>query len=167
MKNIVMIVTLSALLGACDERERAAITAPDVVSAAPVATAAPAASAGSVDPCALVSAQDMGVMFGELKEGPSTSTGLRNERQCNFTNMAGSWIKLSVYSGADRWEWEKGITNALSPRAVGGLGDDAFAVHRGTDAVVYVRKGESILELSCSCPAETAEAIARVATTKL
>ena len=106
-------------------------------------------------------------MFGELKDGPLPSTGLRNERQCNFTNMAGSWIKLSVYGGADRWESDKAMTNAQSPRQVGGLGDEAFAIKRGTDSVVYVRKDGTILELSCSCSSENAEAIARVATTKL
>lgn len=106
-------------------------------------------------------------MFGELKEGPSASSGLRNERQCNYTNMAGSWIKLSLYGGQERWDWEKGITNAQNPRTIGGLGDEAFAIQRGTDAVVYVRKAQTILELSCSCPAATAEAIARVTTSKL
>jgi hypothetical protein len=159
-----------ALLFGCESHERPLVEAATPAAAAPapdtpvVTTSAPA---GDVDPCSLVSAQDMGVMFGELKEGPVTSTGLRNERQCNFTNMAGSWIKLSVYSGKERWEWERGITNAQSPRDVGGLGDEAFAIKRGTDAVVYVRKGDRILELSCSCPAETAEAIARVATQRL
>ena len=121
----------------------------------------------SADPCLLVTPQDMGVMFGALKEGPAPSSGLRHERQCNYTNEAGSWIKLSLYEGSERWEWEKGITTSQSPRTLGGLGDEAFAIRRGTDAVVYVRKGESILELSCSCSAETAEAIARVATTNL
>lgn len=128
---------------------------------------AASATATATDPCALVSSRDMAVMFGELKEGPLTSSGLRGERQCNFTNIAGSWIKLSLASGRDRWESEQAMANAQSPRGVGGLGDEAFAIRRGTDSLVFVRKGDSILELSCSCPADTAEAIARVATTKL
>lgn len=167
--NVIVSVSLVLLTIACGKSEATQPAQSDPVAAAASAAstaAVPDASAG-IDPCALVSAQDMGVMFGELKEGPLTSSGLRNERQCNFTNMAGSWIKLSVYGGAERWEWEKGITNAQNPRPVGGLGDEAFAILRGTDAVVYVRKGESILELSCSCPAATAEAIARVATQRL
>jgi hypothetical protein len=162
MKNVFAIALLCLAAAGCGDHDRVAAAEPQEVRA--VATAG---SPSDADPCALVTAQDMGVMFGEIKEGPSPSTGLRNERQCNYTNLAGSWIKLSLYGGADRWEWEKGITNAQSPREVGGLGDEAFAIRRGTDAVVYVRKGESILELSCSCPAEMAEAIARVATTKL
>lgn len=153
-----VIVLISLLAGAgCGSRE------------APThASQAAAVRAGSSDPCALVTAQDMGVMFGELRDGPLPSSGLRDQRQCNYTNTAGSWIKLSVDGGGvGRWEWEKGIANAQGPREVGGLGDEAFALRRGTDAVVFVRKGESILELSCSCAAETAEAIARVATTRL
>ena len=126
-----------------------------------------ATAAATADPCSLVPLQDMAVMFGAIKDGPLPSSGLREERQCNYTNETGSWIKLSLARGADRWEWERGVTGAQSPRDVGGLGDEAFAIRRGTDAVVYVRKGESILELSCSCPADTAEAIARVATTRL
>lgn len=161
--NVLILSTVSLALSGCGGGTT------EVASAAArqsTATVTPEASVNA-DPCALVTSQDMRVMFGELKEGPSPSSGLRNERQCNYTNMAGSWIKLSLYGGSERWEWEKGITNAQSPRDVGGLGDEAFAIRRGTDAVVYVRKGDSILELSCSCPAETAEAIARVATTKL
>jgi hypothetical protein len=158
---LTLIATALALAG-CGGRATEAAAAPE-----PAAVTSAAEPSSSADPCALVAFRDMGVMFGELKEGPSPSTGLRNERQCNYTNTAGSWMKLSLYGGSERWEWEKGIANAQSPREVGGLGDEAFAIRRGTDAVVYVRKGDSILELSCSCPAETAEAIARVATTKL
>lgn len=165
MKTMTIVLLICALLPACAKHESTIEPrAETVVATVPAALAAPSTT---IDPCALVSARDMGVMFGELKEGPVTSSGLRNERQCNFTNMAGSWIKLSVYSGSDRWEGEKGITNASSPHPIGGLGDEAFAITRGTDAVVYVRKGDAILELSCSCPAETAEAITRVATQKL
>jgi hypothetical protein len=164
MKNLaaMLLVAMLPAVAACGEREQAsAAERPQTQSSAEPAPASDA------DPCALVSAQDMGVMFGELKESPSPSSGLRNERQCNYTNTSGSWLKLSLYGGTERWEWEKGITNAQSPRSIGGLGDEAFAIQRGTDAVVYVRKGASILELSCSCPADTAEAIARVVTTKL
>ena len=158
MKNIITIALF--VLISCGGREHATVAQTPVaaVAAEPVSVA---------DPCALVTPPDMAVMFGELKEGPSPSTGLRDERQCNYTNMSGSWIKLSLYSGQERWDWEKGITNAQNPRAVGGLGDEAFAIKRGTDSVVYVRKGQSILELSCSCSSENAEAIARVATTRL
>jgi hypothetical protein len=165
MKTI--IIALCMLTAACGNREQVSAATSATTASTSAPSAAAAAPVTSADPCALVTAQDMGVMFGELKEGPSPSTGLRDERQCNYTNMAGSWIKLSLYGGRERWDWEKGITNAQSPKDVGGLGDEAFAIKRGTDAVVYVRKAESILELSCSCPSEMAEAIARVATKNL
>lgn len=163
--NFLMILALAA----CGDHDRVAAAEPQTSSSSSSATAASVAAVATatVDPCAVVSAKDIGVMFGELKEGPSASSGLRNERQCNYTNMSGSWLKLSLYGGQERWEWEKGITNAQSPQPVGGLGDEAFAIQRGTDSVVYVRKGDAILELSCSCPATTAEAIARVTTSKL
>lgn len=174
MKTIATILSISLssfVVLACGRSEPADISSSETTSVAAPATA-PAAEANkidvtTIDPCVLVPRQDMQTMFGELKEGPTPGTGLRNERQCNYTNTAGEWIKLSVYGGTDRWQWEKGITNAQNPRDIGGLGDEAFAIKRGTDAVVYVRKGETILELSCSCPAERAEAISRVATTKL
>jgi hypothetical protein len=155
------------LFANCGGENRPVSDAPAAAAAATTVAVTRPAPTTDRDPCTLVTAQDMGVMFGELKEGPLPSSGLRNERQCNYTNMSGSWIKLSVYGGRERWEWEKGITNAQNPQNVGGLGDEAFAIKRGTDSVVYVRKGEAILELSCSCPASTAEAIARVATTRL
>ena len=165
MKRLIAIAVCIFLAG-CGDHDRIGAAEAQSTSAS-VSTSAAAAPPSNADPCSLVTPQDMGTMFGEIKEGPSPSSGLRNERQCNYTNMAGSWIKLSLYGGSERWEWDRGITNAQNPREVGGLGDEAFAIRRGTDAVVYVRKGESILELSCSCGADTAEAIARVATTKL
>jgi hypothetical protein len=139
---------------------------------APVATSHPSAAAAArpietIDPCAMIDIGELASGFGEIKEGPVAGTGLRNERQCNYTNTAGSWLKLSLYSGADRWEWERGITNAQNPRDVAGLADEAFAIKRGTDSVVYVRAAESILELSCSCSSEVAESLARKAASKL
>jgi hypothetical protein len=132
------------------------------VSAAPSFGAGPTAS--GADPCALIDKAAMAALFGELKEGPKPDTGLRQERECGYTNMAGSWLKLSVY-GKDRWGWEKGMAN--EPRDIAGLGDEAFVTKRGTDSVVYVRKGESILEVSCSCSREEAEKVARKAAPKI
>ena len=137
-----------------------------VVLSAPRQAAAEEPSKGP-DPCTLVDKAALAGLFGELKEGPTPGSGLRNERQCDYTNMTGSWIKFSLYSGMDRWEWEKGMANAQNPKDLAGLGDEAFAIKRGSDSVVYVRKGESILELSCSCSRDVAEKIARKAAGKL
>ena len=131
------------------------------ISAGPSFGADPASGP---DPCALVDKAAMATLFGEIKEGPKPDTGLRQERQCGYTNMAGSWVKLSVY-GKDRWDWEKNMAN--EPRDIAGLGDEAFVTKRGTDSVVYLRKGESILEVSCSCSREDAEKIARKAAPKI
>jgi hypothetical protein len=132
-----------------------------------VETPAAAERVALPDPCLLVSTGDMAVMFGELKEGPLPSSGLRGERQCNYTNMQGSWIKLSLAFGRDRWAEDRGLFAAQMSRDLGGLGDEAYLVRRGTDAVVNARKGETLLELTCSCPDARAEAIARVAVQKL
>ena len=143
----------------------AACSPADDVPAAAAATVSPsrtsAAPPWNADPCLLIDSTTLATMFGELKEGPLPSTGLREERQCNYTNMNGSWLKLSLSSGMERWEWEKGITNAQNPKTLQSLGDEAFAIKRGTDSVVYVRRGSSILELSCSCSSDEAERIAR------
>ena len=164
MRMAVALLALSLLVVAgCGVESRVAASPDPPVPA----TAEAVTAARRADPCALVTPTDMATMFGELKEGPLPSSGLRDERQCNYTNLSGSWIKLSLAGGQERWEWEKGITNAQGPQEIGGLGDEAFAIRRGTDSVVYVRKGEAILELSCSCDAAVAEAIARVATSTL
>jgi hypothetical protein len=164
MRTTVALLALSLLVVAgCGVESRVTASQDNAI----LARATTASAVPGVDPCGLVTPTDMATMFGELKEGPLPSSGLRDERQCNYTNLSGSWIKLSLAAGQERWEWEKGITNAQNPREIGGLGDEAFAIRRGTDSVVYVRKGEAILELSCSCDAAVAEAIARVATSRL
>jgi hypothetical protein len=173
MKNIIRMIIISttvAFLGACTQGSAETTDvaqAHDAPVAEPVATNTSAVASRDIDPCALMAPAAIASAFGELKEGPFPSSGLRNERQCNYTNMQGSWLKLSVYEGEERWEWERNITNAQNPRDLSGLGDEAFAIKRGTDAVVYSRKNNDILELSCSCPFEVAERIARAAIPQL
>ena len=137
---------------------------------APVAVASAAVSSPDVervDPCALLTGSEVETLFGPLKEGPVSKTGLRRERECHYTNEGGSWLTVSVYGGGDeRWDWEKGITNANPQTPISGLGDVAFAARRGTDSLVYVRRGDSILQVSCSCGADGALAIARQAATR-
>ena len=155
-------------LAACGGSDGAPAAEPQAAEAPAAAASTPARPIASVDPCTLVTRDQVTRAFGDIKEGPTAGTGLRGERQCEYTNMEGSWLKFSVYGGGtDRWESDRAMANAQSSRALSSLGDEAFAIKRGTDAVVYARKGESILEVSCSCPAETAESMARTAAEKL
>ena len=169
--RMICICSAASYLAACTQGSadttsaRLTQDAPAAVSVA--ATSTTTTESRDIDPCSLVAPAAIASSFGELKEGPFASSGLRNERQCNYTNMQGSWLKLSVYGGEDRWEWERNITNAQNPRDLAGLGDEAFAIKRGTDAVVYARKNNDILELSCSCPFEVADRIARAAVPQL
>jgi len=130
------------------------------------AAAAPAAPAPVVDACTLVSRADVESIFGTLKGDPKSGTGLRNEKECRYQNFDGRWLETSVF-GADRWDLEKGIVSEMHPTPIPNLGDDAFSVKQGTDSVVYVRKGGSMLETSCSCDMQKTTAIATKAIGKM
>lgn len=70
-----------------------------------LATAA-TAGAADLDPCALVPQAEAAKIIGEIKE-VKTSEGLRKEKQCDYTNMEGAWLKVSVQP-ADGWECKRG-----------------------------------------------------------
>ena len=129
--------------------------------AAPAAVAAPVA-----DACSLVSRSDVETIFGSLKGAPKSGAGLRNEKECRYQNLDGQWLETSVF-GADRWDLERGIVSEMHPTPIPNLGDDAFSVKQGTDSVVYVRKGGSILEVSCSCNMQQTTSIATKAIGKM
>ena len=116
------------------------------------------------DPCALISKADVAKIFGEIKEGPKAKEGLMKEKQCEWTNMAGSWLSVSVYS-SEQWGLKKGSGN--NPVEVKGLGEEAFTDKRGTDAKIYVRKGQLMLEVRTSGGAEVARKVAELAAPKL
>jgi hypothetical protein len=118
----------------------------------------------SVDPCSLVSKEELTKILGEIKEGPKAKEGLMKEKGCEWTNMSGSWLSLSVYS-SDSWGLKKGSAN--NPVDVKDLGEEAFYNKRGTDAELYVRKGKSILEVRTSAGSEAAHKAAQLATQKL
>ena len=99
-------------------------------------------------------------VLGEIKEGPKSKEGLMKEKGCEWTNMSGSWLSLSVYS-SDSWGLKKGSAN--NPVDVKGLGEEAFSDKRGTDAELYVRKGKSILEVRTSAGSEAAKKAAELA----
>jgi hypothetical protein len=119
-------------------------------------------SEAAADACALLSRADVEPIFGSLKNDPKSDTGLRHEKECRYQNVDGQWLKVSLY-GADRWGLEKGIVSEMHPAPISSLGDEAFSVKQGTDSVVYVRKGDGVLEVSCSCGLQKALAMARKA----
>ena len=118
------------------------------------------------DACTLVSRADVETIFGSLKGGPKSGTGLRNEKECRYQNLDGKWLETSVF-GVERWDLERGIVSEMHPAPIPNLGDDAFSVKQGTDSVVYVRKGASILEVSCSCDMQKTTSIATKAIGKM
>lgn len=118
----------------------------------------------SVDPCSLLSKEDLTSVLGEIKEGPKAKEGLMKEKRCEWTNMSGSWLSLSVYT-SDSWGLKKGSAN--NPVDVKGLGEEAFSDKRGTDAELYVRKGQSILEVRTSAGSEVAKKVAEIAIRKV
>jgi hypothetical protein len=120
----------------------------------------------SIEACHLLSRGEVESIFGPLKTDPKSDVGLRGERVCRYQNQKGQWLKVSLY-GSDRWELEKGIVTEQHPAPISALGDEAFAVRQGTDNLVYVRKGEGVIEISCSCVREKAQAIAIDAVTNL
>lgn len=117
-----------------------------------------------IDPCTLVTKEDVAKILGEIKEGPKPKEGLMKEKGCEWTNMSGSWLNLSVYE-ADQWGMKK--MSANDPTEVKGLGEEAFANKRGTDAELYVRKGALILEVRTSSGKEVAKQVAETAIKKI
>lgn len=115
-----------------------------------------------VDACALLTRPEIESLFGSLKTAPKSDEGLRHERECRYQNLDGQWLESSLYS-ADRWGLEKGIVSEQHPTPVIALGDEAFSVKVGADSRVYVRIGNEILEMSCSCGLSKTTALATIA----
>jgi hypothetical protein len=118
------------------------------------------------DPCALIGKEEVAKIIGELKEAPKPATGLQKEKECNYTTMSGSWLKVSLYS-ATRWGLQKGIVSEMNPTDLPGLGEEAFGVKRGTSYEVYVRKGKWILEVSSTVGAEPTKKFAQTAVERM
>jgi len=123
---------------------------------------APVARAADPDPCALVPKAEVEKIIGELKTPPKPDTGLQKEKECNYDNMEGAWLKVSVYS-SERWGMQKGIVSEMSPAAITGLGEEAFSVKRGTTSEIYVRKGGLILQVSSTVGLEKTRKFAEAA----
>jgi hypothetical protein len=156
---LLRLLLITVFLSGCAQKTEAtkpAETAPAETAAAEIPSSMPA-----VDACAALTQSEIEKSFGSLKEGPSPATGASGEKQCKYSNMNGSWLQVSLY-GTDRWEFQKGMLPS-TPKPLPGLGDEAFSIKRGTDSVVYVRKGGGIVEVSCSCALTEAEALAAIA----
>ena len=171
MPAIALAVTAMLVLSGCTRIEPAAASPAAATSTTPRAASAPIAAEPEsrtpvVEACALLSRAEVESIFGTLKSNPKSETGLRREKECRYQNTDGQWLRASLY-GADRWELERGIVSEMHPAPISGLGDEAFSVKQGTDSVVYVRKGGGILEVSCSCGLQKAQAIATRAVTKI
>ena len=117
-----------------------------------------------VDPCTLVEQADVARILGEIKEGPNPKEGLLKEKGCEWTNMSGSWLSVSVAS-AEQWGLKKGMAN--SPAALKGLGEEAFSDKRGTTAEIYARKGKWMIEVRTSAGSDAAKKTAALAIQKL
>jgi hypothetical protein len=122
------------------------------------------AQTNEVDPCTLIDKAALTKIFGEIKEGPKAKEGLMKEKQCEWTNMSGSWVTASVYT-AERWGLKKGSGN--NPVEVKDLGEEAFTDKRGTDSEIYIRKGKSMLEVRTSAGSDVARKVAESVITKL
>jgi hypothetical protein len=116
------------------------------------------------NPCTLIPKEELAKIIGEIKEGPTPKEGMMKEKECRWTNMSGSWLSVAVYS-ADKWGLKKGSGN--DPRDVTGLGEEAFTDKRGTDAEIYVRKGNWILEVRTSSGSANARKVAESALPKM
>jgi hypothetical protein len=122
------------------------------------------AQTAAVDPCALIEKADITKILGEIKEGPKPKEGLMKEKQCEWTNMSGSWLNVGVYSSG-QWGLKKGDASNLTE--IKGLGEEAFSNKRGTDAELYVRKGKLMLEIRTSAGADAARKTADIAVKKI
>ena len=116
------------------------------------------------DPCAIISKAEVTKILGEIKEGPKSKEGLMKEKQCEWTNMSGSWLSVGVLS-ADKWGLKK--MGANKPVDVQAMGEEAYSDKRGTDAELYVRKGKLMLEVRTSSGAEVAKKTAEIALKKM
>lgn len=118
--------------------------------------------------CKLVTKAEMQAIMGELKGEMQCGSGLRpGEVTCNFDNMAGAWVKLRLYKqNADQWSLLKQLLP--NPRtAIPGLGQEAFSTKVGSDSQVYVRKGDTILEVDSSGGLKFATETAKKAAVRL
>jgi hypothetical protein len=130
------------------------------------ALTAEADTPATLDPCALVAKVEVEKIIGELREAPKPDRGLQQEKECNYTNNDGAWLKVSIYS-SQRWGMQKGIVSEMNPAPFSGLGEEAFTVKRGTTCEVYVRQGKWILEVSSTVGAERTQQFAQIAATRL
>lgn len=119
-----------------------------------------------VDACALVTRAEAATLLEGLRRDPRPETGYQLERECHYVSERGAQLSVSVYT-ADRWDLQKGIVSEMSPADVPGLGDEAFAVRRGTYAEVYVRKGALILEVRGSAGMAVSRGMAEKAAGRL
>ncbi len=121
-----------------------------------------------IDPCGLVTKAEVEQVMGTLKEDPKVGTGLNpGEVTCDFTNDKGSWSKIRVYRmSSDSWEFQKNML-PNPPTKLSGIGDEALSTKRGTTTEVYVRKGETVLEVDSSGGIDFAKPIAEKAFTRL
>jgi hypothetical protein len=124
------------------------------------------AETSNLDPCALLAKEDVAKIIGEPRGAPKADTGLQKEKECNYTTTSGAWLKVSLYSSA-RWGMQKGIVSEMNPTDLPGLGEEAFAVKRGTTYEIYVRKGDSILEVSSTAGADVTKKFAERAAKEL
>jgi hypothetical protein len=169
MRHALAVISFATLLAACGRTEPAqeANAATTITSTRPAsARLHSVSSVPDLDTCSLITRDALEGILGTLKGDGRNDRGLRGEHDCRFANTEGQWLKLSVY-GSDRWELEKGIVSELHPATISSLGEEAFRVKQGTDSVVYVRKGNAILETSCSCGLDKAEQVARRAITRM
>jgi len=170
-RTFLLFVIAAAMAGCTDQRaeQGAAVLTTPTASSAPSASAPatpPAARPLPADVCGLLARGTVESIFGVLRGDARSDIGLRGEKQCRYQNLTGQWLTESVY-GADRWELEKGIVSELHPATIAGIGDEAFSVKQGTDHVAYVRRGDGVLEVRCSCDAATVQSIAKLAATQL
>jgi hypothetical protein len=117
-----------------------------------------------MNPCTLVPKEDLAKIIGEIKEGPTPKEGLMKEKECQWTNMSGSWLSIAL-SSADKWGLKKGLAN--DPKDVTGLGEEAYTDKRGTDAEIHVLKGKWMLEVRTSSGSANAQKVAQYVIAKM
>ena len=120
--------------------------------------------AADLDPCALLPKAEIAKIIGELKDEPKSATGLMKEKQCDYTNMEGAWLKVSL-SSPENWGMQKGL--APDPIEIKSLGEEAFSTKRGTALEVWVRQGEIMLVVSSTVGLERTRKVAEAAFKKL
>jgi hypothetical protein len=162
--QLALLITLLTASMSCKHEETA--SASTVAQQAQAATPSePESKTPDVDACAVLTREELEPVFGQLKDAPTHDTGLSREKLCKYTNVEGNWLQTSLY-GSDRWNLQKGTYSEMNPKSLA-IGDEAFSIKRGTDSVVFVRKGGGVVEISCSCDLTKAEALAVKAATKI